>query len=92
MMNLEFDLIFHLRNNIARLFSVKAHSHRGRQRTSPRRASMLCTDLGENAQASLHVFDFQHRRASMLFKEHRCSVGYRASMLCDDRGENGPSD
>ena len=77
MMNLEFDLIFHLRNNIARLFSVKAHSHRGRQRTSPRRASMLCTDLGENAQTSLHVFDFQHRGASML---------------CDDRGENGPSD
>ena len=49
--------------------NVKAHSHRGRQRTSPRRASMLCTDLGENAQASLHVFDFQHRRASMLLKD-----------------------
>jgi hypothetical protein len=36
---------------------------------------MLCTELVENAQASLHMFDNRH---------------HRASMLCDDRWENGP--
>jgi hypothetical protein len=51
-----------------------------------RRASVLCDDRGVNAQASLHVFDYQHRRASMLCAEHRCSVQsidalYKASML-----------